>query len=567
MLRLHIWRHNGSLGVARTRTPIHNSYSRSRSLFKRFASSVSEEEESLDYSTRKGTISASPEKYYPPIYSARNSISGGLGELIRIEDFRVKFDSHDFSQYPQKRHPDTFIVEGKIKSIRKSGKAMYFIDLIQDDKKLQVMASNKLMNMSKDEFDEIHQFFKKGDFIICTGAASTTNVGELTIKLNKPVSLLSPRLTMVPNRLVDRGLINSNRVLNYLANEESRNPILIKSWITQSIRAYLLENNFLEVQTPLLAGAGTGANAQPFITRAKAISSVAENELQLRVAPELWLKRLVVSGFDKIFEIGTNFRNEGVDATHNPEFTTCEFYKSYTGLLELMKMTEELFRYIHHDLSKKDALNLKHTLPKLNFPQEFPKYEFVPTLEAKTGQKLPTELTSSNLVEYYTRIGLAVPENLSPHSLLDNLSGVYLEAISNETPNTPIIIYNQPAVLSPLAKSAKISYGVGMESKEYEISLRFELFINGKEYVNSYEEENSPYEQLAKFKLQQHAKSEFNDADLLIPDWEFIKAIELGLPPTGGWGCGIDRIAMLFSGVERIDSVLPFGNVRDVKKQ
>ena len=229
-----------------------------------------------------------------------------------------------------------------------------------------------------------------------------------------------------------------------------------------------------------------------------------------------------------------------------------------------MILTEELFVEIFDTLKEKKLSLVDEQLPSLSALASgtFPKYEFIPTLELKTGVALPSELTAESLIEYYNSIGLEVPVLKSPSNLLDNLSSIYLESISQDT-KTPIFIYNQPSVLSPLAKSAILDY----DGRSYDISLRFELFIQGKEYVNSYEEENSPFEQSKKFKLQQLTKTQFNDNEMIIPDWEYIKLMEYGLPPTGGWGCGIDRLCMLFSGSERIEEVLSFGNIRDVVRQ
>lgn len=530
------------------------------------------DQEKLDYATRKHVIASKPKAFYPSIRTARDN----TGNVHRVQSFRKRFLGHDFNQYENKKFPgEKFIVEGRIKTIRKLGRAMYFIDVIQDDECVQVMASNRLMGMCKDDFDEHHLFFKRGDSILALGDASVTNVGELTIKATIPIKMVSPCLNMIPNRLIDKKNINANRVLNYLVLPESKNPVLIKSWVTQAVRSFLLQREYVEVQTPILSGMGTGANAEPFVTKAKAIHSknVADADLsksdimQLRVAPELWLKRLTIGGFDKVFEIGTNFRNEGVDATHNPEFTSCEFYSTFISLDDLMLLTEDMFEYIFAELSSRQHINvhLQRTLPHLQklCKLKFMRVEFIPALEARTGSPLPTQLTSSHLIKYYRGIGLLVPSNVSPASLLDNLSATYLESISTENPGTAIFLYNQPAELSPLAKSETRYY----DGRAYEISLRFELFIAGKEYVNAYEEENLPFAQLSKFQAQQAAKDQFADKELLIPDWEYIRAMELGLPPTGGWGCGIDRIAMLFSGSDRIDSVLAFGNVRDVRKQ
>lgn len=523
------------------------------------------ENEAINYANRKTIIEQDPHAYYPPIDSIRPKDA----IMTRIPMFRKSFECTEFDKYPNKRVPELHNVEGKITSIRKSGKAMYFIDLVQDGAKVQIVASNKLMQMTKQDFDEAHAFFRKGDFISCVGYPSITNVGELSLKLSRAIKLASPclNLMIIPEKITDKGLINSNRVLNYLVNADLKQKLIIKSIVTQTIRQFFIDREFIEVQTPMLGGLGTGANAEPFKTVLNALKSTSDDSskyLQLRVAPELWLKKLVIGGFDKIFEIGQNFRNEGIDLTHNPEFTTCEFYQSFTNLNELMVITEDLLKTIYETLKSKNLSLVEKQLPSLSALESglFPKYEFIPTLELKTGVKLPTELTTESLIEYYDKIGIEVPQMKSPSNLLDNLSSIYLESISQDT-KTPIFIYNQPSVLSPLAKSAMVKY----DNRIYDISLRFELFILGKEYINSYEEENSPFEQSKKFKLQQMAKSQFNDNEMLIPDWEYIKLMEYGLPPTGGWGCGIDRLCMLFSGSERLEEVLSFGNIRDVVRQ
>ena len=496
----------------------------------------------LTYESRAKQIESVSENetYYPRISSIRQKNSHGL--VTRVPTFRQKFDQTDFNTFVNNRTEEDYIIEGQILSIRKAGKGMYFLDLEQDNTRLQIMATNKLIGIEVDEFNQLHGWFKPGDYISCIGYASRTKTGELTLKANKPIELLTPCLLKMPNRLIDKGIINHNRVLNYLVNPESKNPIIIKSKVIQCIRQFLLQRDFLEVQTPILSNEGTGANANPFKTKFK------DTEIQLRVAPELWLKKLVIGGFDKVFEIGNNFRNEGIDQTHNPEFTSCEFYQAYTSLEELMQMTEDL---------------LVEVFKIFNIPvsteSSFPKYEFLPTLEKITGVPLE-DLSFDGILQYYKRANLPIPPDANPTSLLNNLSEIYLESLSvSEHPNTPVFIYNQPEILSPLAKSTLVN--------NIPISSRFELFINGKEFINAYEEENNPRQQFLKFKQQQESKRQYGDDEMLIPDWQFVQTMKLGLPPTGGWGIGIDRLAMFISGVERIDNVLPFGNLRDVLKQ
>lgn len=473
-----------------------------------------------------------------------------LRSLPPFPSLRVPQFISQFSSIPP--NPPTINLMGRISSIRKSGKSMYFIDLTQDHSTVQIMASNKPMGLTPTEFHHHHSDFRRGDIISCVGHAVTTKTGQLSLKCVRPIEMLTPCINAmkIPEKLVDRKLINANKVLNYLVDDGAREKIILRSKLVTLMRQFFNQKQFLEVTTPIMTGPSTGANAKPFITKANSI----DTDLQLRVAPELWLKRLVVAGFDKVYEIGYNFRNEGVDSTHNPEFTSCEFYCSYFQLEDLIRTTEDLVHYLYGELSSE--FDLGH-LGELT--GTFERFEFIPTLEAQTGEKLPVPLLSENLIKYHEKIGLAVPAIKSPASLLDNLAATYLETINAGT-NKPTIIYNHPAVLSPLSKSTHLQY----DGREYDISLRFEMFIDGKEYINAYEEENSPYEQYEKFKLQQRSKEDYNDEESLIPDWNYVKALEYGLPPTGGWGCGIDRLAMLFSRSERIEEVLVFGTVEDV---
>lgn len=514
------------------------------------------------FEARRLEIAASPEGFYPSIGSVRSD-----AKLQRIPHFVSKYHDMNFQDLPDRRVNTLYQLEGRVTSVRKAGKALYFVDLIQDGQTVQIYASNRQMKLSTTEFNDLHTMIRAHDYVSCWGFPFKTKVGELSLQLESPMKIVSPclRSTTLPNKVSDRKIINSDRVMNYLVNPELRERLIVKSIVTQSIRDFLVTDNFLEVQTPLLAGAGTGANAEPFYSTLKA---VAGHKLQLRVAPELWLKRLVIGGFEKVFEIGPNFRNEGVDATHNPEFTTCEFYRSFTTLAELMEITEHLFQAVYALLKKKS-----NELSVVSKPMErfvafesgnFPKYEFIPTVEKATGKPLPEHLTSENLIAYFNEIGLKLPDQKQPAALLNSLSEEYLESLTKVHVDTPVFIYNQPAEMSPLAKSSKITYAGG---REYEISQRFELFINNMEYVNAYEEENSPFAQEEKFKQQQSYKADFNDNESLIPDWNYVKTMEYGLPPTGGWGCGIDRLSMLFSDSNRIEDVLSFGTIKDVVKQ
>lgn len=523
-------------------------------IFIRRASSLTFDKEEAEFANRKAIISKNADQYYKPLSDIRYSDV----KRLRIPEFREQFTNYKFPEGVN-RIDEEYTVEGKIHSIRKSGKGMIFIDLIQDYEKVQLVLMNKLVGVTKDEFSEYHDSFKRGDFIVAKGYPGTTNVGELSLKCTESLKLAAPTLHPLPPKLTNSEKRHLNRIVDYSVNSESQQVIITRSKIIASLRNFLNKRGFLEVSTPIIANSSKGANAKPFITQSQHLKDTKTGtplDLQLRVAPELWLKKLIIGGFDKVFEIGTVFRNEGIDGTHNCEFTTCEFYQTFTTLEELMELTELFFQNVSKELQ--NIPSFKET-SELILSVPFKKLEFIPTIESTTGVKFPSHITSESLLEYYTKIELSPPPVKSTPQLLDKLSSTYIEPLCT----TPTFIYHQPSIMSPLAKSTNITYN----ESTYSISRRFELFIKGKEFVNAYEEENSPFEQTEKFKLQQSLKNEFNDDESLIPDEKYTRAMEWGMPPTGGWGIGIDRLVMLFTGQERIEEVLTFGTLTDVVRQ
>ncbi|KAH3680075.1 hypothetical protein WICPIJ_008393 [Wickerhamomyces pijperi] len=521
-----------------------------------YSSSLNFTNEETEFANRKAQIFERHESYYPTLQQLREV------PPTRVPQFIEKF--HDYQWDTDKLSLDEiYSLEGKISSIRKSGKGMMFIDIVQDFQKVQLVLSNKMMNLSRDQFTSTHDFFKKGDFVHAMGFPGTTKVGELSLKLTKSLQIAAPTLHPLPPKLTDPEKRHHNRVVDYLVNKRSQQIIILKSQVISSIRSFLNERQFLEVSTPIISNSTKGANATPFSTSSKHLKDNHTGELvdlQLRVAPELWLKKLIIGGFDKVYEIGSNFRNEGIDGTHNPEFTTCEFYQTFTDLHELMKMTEKLFQGILKDVSGNEVVKPQLDVLSNGFSQ-FQKLEFIPAIEQQTKFPLPEQLTVDSLTEYFHRIQLPLPKIKSVPHLLDTLSSTYLEPLCT---SSPTFIYNQPSIMSPLAKSSMVKYPNG---KTYDISRRFELFINGKEFVNAYEEENCPVDQLEKFKLQQMLKDQFKDDETIVPDYKFLQTMEWGMPPTGGWGLGIDRLCMLLAGESRIEEVLTFGTLPDVIKQ
>ncbi|KAL8671094.1 MAG: hypothetical protein Q9168_004395 [Polycauliona sp. 1 TL-2023] len=318
------------------------------------------------------------------------------------------------------------------------------------------------------------------------------------------------------------------------------------------IREYLQNKEYLEVQTPIMANLAGGAVARPFQTHAV---EFPDRHVELRTAPELWLKRLVLGGFERIFEIGPCFRNEGIDKIHNPEFTTCEFYRAFANLDYLTQVTEDLISrlisYTNH-LTLEDLPSLSSCEISISSP--FPQLDFIKDLQKLMNAELP-DLQSpdaeNEVIQLFRANSIPLPTSPTLPRLLDRLASRYLEPLCQD----PTWITHHPECLAPLAKSF-----IDPDTKQ-RVSARAELFIRGKEVVNTYEEENSPFEQRRKFEEQVKYRNDDNRADV---DENYLEALEWGLPPTGGWGCGIDRLVMLLSGTDRINDVLPFGNLRNV---
>ncbi|KAM0329202.1 hypothetical protein ACHAQA_004501 [Verticillium albo-atrum] len=490
---------------------------------------------------------------------------------VSIAKFRKNWlnqDPPDSSKY--------VTLDGRIQSIRKHGNKLIFVTMVSDRQTIQGMINFKNMKppMPLDAFKLFGRMIERGDHISITGKPARSGTGERILEAHILPELLSPALEQIPESLTDPETKSQKRHVDMLVNPEVADTIRLKSHLMQHIRNHFVEDQFLEVQTPILAQNAGGAVARPFTTRATEFPS---KELSLRVAPELWLKRLVIGGLHKVFEIGPSFRNEGIDATHNPEFTTCEFYSAYTNLDDLIRITESL---LHGLATRCDDLiaNELTSLPRIDvekFAAPFLQIEFLPSLEAALGFRFPNLTGPDALPELLAVLklaGVALPGGSIPSTvpkLLDRLAAVHLEPKSF---GRPAFITHHPACMSPLAKSFQCPRTGQL------VSARAELFVDGRELANMYEEENDPAAQARK--LAEHrvmagqapgeegspAEESALDSDMEAAplDKSYIKAMEAGLPPTGGWGCGVDRLVMLFSGANRISDCLTFGTLRNV---
>lgn len=459
--------------------------------------------------------------------------------------------------------PNEVQLRGRVLAARKQSSKLAFLDIQGDFHTVQVMLDfghiETATGITIEQFREKRMTLLRGDFVSVEGSANVTSQGELTLKVNKLPDLLSPSIAPIPTKLVDEETMVQNRQLSLLVNQQASKLLRFRSELIWWLRNYFVKRRFLEVQTPVLADYAGGAAARPFLTSATAFP---QKDLALRIAPELWLKRLVVGGFDKIFEIGPAFRNEGLDATHNPEFTMCEFYQAYADLPSLMNLTTDLVQKLaawSTEVLEKSKSDSADSFSAAYF-SHFEQVEFIPALEDALKIKFP-DLSGPDALDrltavLHTELGYEVDPNISLNKLLDNLAGRYIEPVSE---NKPLYIIHHPACMSPLSKSFTCPQTGQL------VSARAELFIKGREIANMYEEENNPFEQRRKFELQVQARNA-NDPEEgeAVVDENYVQALEHGLPPTGGWGCGVDRLIMLFSGASRISDTLSFGSLRNV---
>lgn len=496
-----------------------------------------------------------------------------LSELIQVR--RAKLD--EFRSRGINPYVNQFKVSAKIGNIIGDHSASSKEDL--DQKSLEFTVAGRIMTRRKhgkttfcnirDGFGEIQIYVKKddigeesydlfekfdiGDFVGVTGKLSRTKMGELTI-FSKQVTLLSKSLLPLPEKwhgLKDVELRYRQRYVDLIANPEVKQVFVHRSKIIQAIRQFLVERDYLEVETPMMQPIPGGATARPFKTHHNAL----DMDLYLRVAPELFLKRLVVGGMDRVFEINRNFRNEGISTEHNPEFTMLEFYTAYADYRDLMDLTEELFRYIADSVFKVRVFTCTYESDKgdviedqIDFTKPFRRYAFHESLR-EVG-KIPAEVLSDpgKTVAFALEHKVALVKKDSHAKVLGKLFDHFVEPYLVQ----PTFITDYPLELSPLSKK-----------KEDDPSLveRFELFIARKEIANAYTELNDPIDQKQRFEEQVEQRVS-GDEEAHWMDHDFIRALEYGLPPTAGEGIGIDRLTMLFTNSQSIRDVILFPQLK-----
>ena len=431
-------------------------------------------------------------------------------------------------------------IAGRMVAKRGKGK-VGFADLLDKTGRMQLY-------IRKDEVgEEMYHIFKRsdlGDFLGVTGQVIKTDMGELTLKVTK-LTFLSKALRPLPDKyhgLQDVEQIYRQRYLDLITNKESYDRFVNRSKIISAVRNYLDTNGFLEVETPVLHTQAGGASARPFITHHNAL----DIELYLRIALELHLKRLIVGGMERVYEISRVFRNEGIDTKHNPEFTMLETYAAYFDFNDVMDETEGIFKVAAQVVS--DDGKIVYQGQEINFNKPFKRVHMVDLIKEVTGVDFWQEMTLNQAQE------LAKKHNVHYESYwkVGHIINEFFEQFCEDTIIDPTFVYGHPIEISPLAKK---------NSQDPRFTDRFEMFILGNEYANAFTELNDPIDQRERFEAQVEERKAGNDEAEGI-DEDYIEAMEYGMPPTGGLGIGIDRLVMLMTDAPSIRDVLLFPTMR-----
>jgi len=450
-----------------------------------------------------------------------------------------KFDS--FSNEDLQEVGEFVTVAGRLMLKRIMGKAS-FVQLQDTSGQIQLF-------VTRDELDEgfYNEQFKKwdiGDIIGASGVLFKTQTGELSIRVSD-IKLLTKSLRPLPEKfhgLTDQETIYRQRYVDLIMNESSRKVFQRRSEIISYIRQFFISHSYLEVETPMMQVIPGGAAAKPFITH----HNTLDMDLYLRVAPELYLKRLVVGGFDRVFEINRNFRNEGLSPRHNPEFTMIEFYEAYANYHDYMDLTENLFKGIAIDVCK--SAKIKYQGDEFDFSKPFERLTVFDSILKYNPKLLASDLSEENVRSTASNLGINLKENWG----LGKIQIEIFEATVEEKLIQPTFVTEYPTEVSPLARR---------NDQNSFITDRFELFIGGREIANGFSELNDPEDQAQRFK-DQVSEKDAGDDEAMHYDADYIRALEYGMPPTAGEGIGIDRLVMLFTDSASIRDVLLFPHMR-----
>lgn len=449
------------------------------------------------------------------------------------------------------------VIAGRMMSRRIMGKAS-FVELQDSKGRIQVYITRDDICPGDDK-NLYNVVFKKlldiGDFIGVRGFVFKTQMGEISVHAQELV-LLSKSLKPLPivkykdgvayDKFNDPELRARRRYVDLVVNDGVKDTFLKRATVLRTMRAFFDRHGYTEVETPTLQSIAGGASARPFITHFNALNV----DMYMRIATELYLKRLIVGGFEGVYEIGKNFRNEGMDKFHNPEFTCMELYVQYKDYNWMMAFTEQLLETICKAVNN-GATEVKHGDHVISFKAPFRRLPILEAIQEKTGFDC-TGKTEEEIRAFCLSKGMEVDETMGKGKLIDELFGEFCEGTFIQ----PTFITDYPVEMSPLTKMHRSKPG---------LTERFELMVNGKEVANAYSELNDPIDQEMRFKEQMRL-SEKGDDEAMIIDHDFLRALQYGMPPTSGIGIGIDRLTMLMTGQETIQEVILFPQMKPEKK-
>lgn len=452
-------------------------------------------------------------------------------------DLHEKFDGK--SQEELEENPVKVIIAGRMVAKRGAGKVI-FADIRDRSGQIQIYAR-------RDDLGENYSIIKRadlGDFIGIEGQMMKTEAGELTVLVTH-LTHLSKALRPMPDKfhgISDVETRYRKRYLDLIANKESFVRFQQRSKIISAIRAYMEKQDFLEVETPILQTQAGGAAARPFVTHHNAL----DIDMYMRIATELYLKRLIVGGMERVYEIGRIFRNEGMDPKHNPEFTTMESYAAYWDFHDVMDETEGIFKAAAAVVS--DDLKITYQGTEIDLNKPFARKHMVDLIKEKSGVDFWPEMTVEKARQLADEKGVKYEEFWG----VGHIINAFFEEFVEDTLEQPTIVYGHPVEVSPLAKK---------NDDDPRFTDRFEIYIMGAEYGNAFTELNDPIDQRARFEAQAAERENGNDEAENIDD-DFIEALEYGMPPTGGLGIGIDRLVMLLTDTNTIRDVILFPTMR-----
>ena len=459
-----------------------------------------------------------------------------------IVNFRNRSLSEDIKDNFEEFEGKIVRVAGRIMARRGHGN-MSFMDVQDSLGQIQVVNRKNIMG---DNFKET-KGYDIGDIIGIEGKVFKTNQGEISIE-TEHADLLTKSLQILPEKwhgLKDPDIRYRQRYVDLIVNPEVKDVFVLRSKIISEIRKFLENRGFLEVETPILNTIAGGASARPFITHHNSL----DIGMYLRIASELYLKRLIVGGFDKVYEIGRMFRNEGMDATHNPEFTTMELYQAYGDFEDMMEITETMVEEVANKVKGTTLVEFDGKEIELKTPWK--RISMIDAVKEYSG------VDFNEITEYEEAVKIAKEKNVEVKSTRGEIIAEFFDEFVEDKLIQPTFVIDYPVEISPLAKR---------KNDDESLTYRFEAFVNGAEIANAFSELNDAVDQKQRF-LDQVAKREAGDDEAHMMDYDFVNALEVGMPPTGGLGIGIDRLIMILTGQRSIRDVLLFPTMKPIGKE